>query len=66
VKFSVRPSILLNTLGVNEGVNISPKGQISPLGARGEVKNVPLVKCEQPILIYQNFVHRFTLFRQQS
>jgi hypothetical protein len=25
--------------GVNEGVNISPKEQISPLGARVEVKN---------------------------
>jgi hypothetical protein len=34
VKFSVRPSILLNNrecsrLGVNEGVNTSPRGQIS-------------------------------------
>jgi hypothetical protein len=46
VKFSVCPSILLNSrecspLGVNEGVNIPPRGQISPLGAkftpRGEV-----------------------------
>jgi hypothetical protein len=45
VKFSVRPSILLNsrvfTPGVNEGVNIHPREQISPLGAkftlRGEV-----------------------------
>jgi hypothetical protein len=27
---------------VNEGVNIPPRGQISPLGARGEVKNGPL------------------------
>jgi hypothetical protein len=26
-------------VGVNEGVNILPRGQISPLGARGEVKN---------------------------
>jgi hypothetical protein len=39
VKFSVRPSILLNSrecspLGVKEGVNISPRGQISPLGAK--------------------------------
>jgi hypothetical protein len=47
VKFSVRPSILLNNresspLGVNEGVNFAPRGQISPLGARGEVKNGPL------------------------
>jgi hypothetical protein len=24
---------------VNEGVNIPPRGQITPLGARGEVKN---------------------------
>jgi hypothetical protein len=47
VKFSVRPSIFLNNrecspLGVNEGVNFTPKTQISPLGARGEVKNGPL------------------------
>jgi hypothetical protein len=28
---------------VNEGVNIPPRGQISPLGARGEVKNGPLI-----------------------
>jgi hypothetical protein len=39
VKFSVRPSILPNSrefspLGVNEGVNIIPRGQISPLGAK--------------------------------
>jgi hypothetical protein len=27
---------------MNEGVNITPRGQISPLGARGEVKNGPL------------------------
>jgi hypothetical protein len=46
VKFSVCPSILLNSrecspLGVKEGVNIPPRGQISLLGAkftpRGEV-----------------------------
>jgi hypothetical protein len=47
VNFSVRPSILLNNrecapLGVNEGVKIHPRGQISPLGTRGEVKNDPL------------------------
>jgi hypothetical protein len=46
VKFSVHASILLNSrecspLGVNEGVKIPPRGQISPLGARGEVKNGP-------------------------
>jgi hypothetical protein len=52
VKFSVHPSIFLNSrerspLGVNEGVNIPPRGPISPLGAkfplgaRGEVKNGP-------------------------
>jgi hypothetical protein len=46
-EFSVDPSILLNCrvcspLGVKEGVNIPPRGQISPLGARGEVKNGPL------------------------
>jgi hypothetical protein len=53
VKFSVRPSILLNSreyspLGVNEGVNIPPRDQVrpqgwsSPLEARVEVKNGPL------------------------
>jgi hypothetical protein len=46
VKFSDRPSILLNNreyspLGVNEGVNFTPRGQISPLGAWGEHKNGP-------------------------
>jgi hypothetical protein len=44
VKFSVRHYILQNSrkcslLGVNEGMNIPPRGQISPLEARGEVKN---------------------------
>jgi hypothetical protein len=44
VKFSVRPAILLNNrecspLRMNEGVNIPPRGQMSPLWARGEVKN---------------------------
>jgi hypothetical protein len=39
VKFSVCPSILLNSkecspLGVNEGVNITPGLQISPPGAK--------------------------------
>jgi hypothetical protein len=49
VKFFVCPSILLNNkeclpLGVNKGVvNFTPRGQISPLGARGEVKNAPLL-----------------------
>jgi hypothetical protein len=52
VKFSVRPSILLNSrecsplgvnAGVNEGVNTPPRGQISPPGARGGVKNGPLI-----------------------
>jgi hypothetical protein len=56
VKFSVQVSIhyfihsffiLLKSrecspLGLNEGVNIPPRGKISPLGARGEVKNGPL------------------------
>jgi hypothetical protein len=46
VKLSVCPSILLNNkecspLGVNEGVNFTPRGQISPLGVkftpRGEI-----------------------------
>jgi hypothetical protein len=46
VRFSVRPSILLNSrecspLGVNEGVNIPSRGLILPLGARGEVTNDP-------------------------
>jgi hypothetical protein len=39
VKLSVRPSILLNytdcsPLCVNKGVNVRPRGQISPLGAK--------------------------------
>jgi hypothetical protein len=33
VKFSFRPSILLNP-GRNEGVNIHPRGQILPLGTK--------------------------------
>jgi hypothetical protein len=47
VKISVRPSIILkrSCLGANKRVNISPREQISPLGAkitsRGEVKNGP-------------------------
>jgi hypothetical protein len=31
---------------VNEGVNFTPRGQLSPLGAKGEVKNGP----QAPIL----------------
>jgi hypothetical protein len=31
---------------MNEGVNIRPRGQISPLGARGEVKNGPLIQIQ--------------------
>jgi hypothetical protein len=43
VKFSVHASIHLNSkecspLGVNEGVNIQPRGQISPLGAKFTTK----------------------------
>jgi hypothetical protein len=39
VKFSVHPFILLNSreyspLGINKGVNIPPRGQSSPLGAK--------------------------------
>jgi hypothetical protein len=39
VEISVRPSILLSSRecsppGVNKGVNISPRGHISPLGAK--------------------------------
>jgi hypothetical protein len=56
VKFFVRPSILLNSrecspLGVNEGVNISPRRQISPLGARGKVKNGPLTGHTSQLLL---------------
>jgi hypothetical protein len=48
VRFSVRPFILLNSRvftpwAVNEGVNITLREQISPLGATGEVKNGPLL-----------------------
>jgi hypothetical protein len=47
VKFSVRPSSLLNSRDCSPlGVNIPPRGQISPLGATGEVKNVP----QQPLV----------------
>jgi hypothetical protein len=50
VKFSVRTSILINSrecslLGVNEEVNIPPRGLISPLGARGEVKKLIMALC---------------------
>jgi hypothetical protein len=38
------------TPGVNEGVIIPPRGQISPLGARGEVKKGPL-EPDLPILV---------------
>jgi hypothetical protein len=45
VTFSVRPSILLNnkvfTPGGELRGELTPRGQISPLGARGEVKNGP-------------------------
>jgi hypothetical protein len=60
VKLSpVCPSILLNSrecspLGVNEGLNIPPRGQISPLGVRGEVKNGPqlsLISCIPKFLV---------------
>jgi hypothetical protein len=74
VKFSVRPSILLNsrecsTLAVNEGVNIPPMGQISPLGAkitsrgevlpwgRGEVKNGPQGDPMSPLRWFAVFPH---------
>jgi hypothetical protein len=36
---------------LDEGVNISPRGQISPLGARGEVKNVPQGRNFVPMLL---------------
>jgi hypothetical protein len=74
VKFSVLPSILLNNkerspLGLNEGVNFTPRGQISPLGAkftpRDEVKNGPLClfkghskKTVQPQFVEPQFVKR--------
>jgi hypothetical protein len=32
---------------VNEVVNITPRGQISPLEARGEVKNGPLLQMNK-------------------
>jgi hypothetical protein len=56
VKFSVRPSILLNIrecspLGVNKRVKIPPRGQISTLGAKGEVKNGPLFHYSNVLLI---------------
>jgi hypothetical protein len=41
-------------MGVNKGVNIPPRGQISPLGVRGEVKNGPLatgrIECKQGLI----------------
>jgi hypothetical protein len=39
---------------VNEGVNISPRGQISPLGARGEVKNVWIAAIGVCLFVYFN------------
>jgi hypothetical protein len=33
---------------VNEGLNIPPRGQISPLVAKGEVKNGPLSTIQIP------------------
>jgi hypothetical protein len=65
VKLSVRPSILLNNKecspqGANEGVNFTPRGQISPqrakLGARGEVNNGPLVTLSAKHLFGALFV----------
>jgi hypothetical protein len=58
VKFSVRPSILLNSrecsrLGVKVGVNIPPRGQILTLGARGEVKNGPLTPALETNLCFR-------------
>jgi hypothetical protein len=57
VKFSVRPSILLNSrecspLEVNEGVKLSPRGQISSLGAMSQVKNGPQ-DAEETTLSYE-------------
>jgi hypothetical protein len=48
VIFSVCPSIILNSreyspLGVKEGVHILPREKMSPLGARGNIRNGPLV-----------------------
>jgi hypothetical protein len=40
------------TSAANEGVNIPPRGQISPLGDRGEVKNGP----QAPEVSYSNWL----------
>jgi hypothetical protein len=72
VKFSVRPSIQLNSrecspLGVIEGVNISPRGQISPLGsssplgARGEVKNGPQYAHKFAAFVHSRVLAQFML-----
>jgi hypothetical protein len=81
VKLSGHPSILLNhrecsPLGVNKGVNVTPRGQISPLGARGEVKNGPqdsskmwlsITYTETAVFVYcipiQRFLCSWLLFR---
>jgi hypothetical protein len=67
VKYSVCPSILLNNiecspLGVNEGVNFTPRGQISPLGpgARGEVKNA--LKADVGCKLSTYLVAKFRFF----
>jgi hypothetical protein len=41
---------------VNEGENFAPRGQISPLGARGEVQNGPLAIKKQ---VLGGFLRRF-------
>jgi hypothetical protein len=41
---------------VNKGVNIPPRDQISPLGARGEVKNGPLIMQESDLIIVDDDV----------
>jgi hypothetical protein len=59
IQFSVCPFIFLNSrecspLGVNEGVKIPPRGLISPLSARGEVKNGPLKLEAYPAIVSCN------------
>jgi hypothetical protein len=56
---SVCPSILLNSivwspLGVNDGVNIPPRGQSSPLGANHDVKTWPRARKKVTNVIENN------------
>jgi hypothetical protein len=69
VKFSVRPSILLNSRqcsppGGDRGVEISTRGQISPLATkltpRGEVKNGPLFTQNMTFALCSSVQHLAT------